>query len=100
MQAAITANDRGHEVILVEKNLCLGGALLFTDVDAHKKDLKRFKDYLICQVNKRKIDVKLNTIIIIDDIYTTGNTVNECAKILIQEGIERTNIGVLTLAKD
>ena len=62
MQAAITANDRGHEVILVEKNLCLGGALLFTDVDAHKKDLKRFKDYLICQVNKRKIDVRLNTI--------------------------------------
>lgn len=39
-------------------------------------------------------------ILIIDDIYTTGNTVNECAKILMQNGIERTNIGVLTIAKD
>lgn len=39
-------------------------------------------------------------VLLIDDIYTTGNTVNECAKVLIQEGIKRTNIGVLTLAKD
>ena len=39
-------------------------------------------------------------ILIIDDIYTTGNTVNECAKILIEKGIDRTKIGVLTIAKD
>lgn len=61
MQAAITAADRGHEVILVEQKDRLGGTLLFTDVDVHKKDLKRFKDYLIRQVGKRKIDVRLNT---------------------------------------
>ena len=39
-------------------------------------------------------------ILIIDDIYTTGNTVNECAKVLTQKGIKRTDIGVLTIAKD
>lgn len=61
MQAAITAADRGHEVILAEQKERLGGALLFTDIDAHKQDLKRFKDYLIYQVNKRKIDVRLST---------------------------------------
>ena len=39
-------------------------------------------------------------ILIIDDIYTTGNTVNECAKVLGQNGIDRRNISVLTIAKD
>ena len=48
--------------------------------------------------NVRKLYGK--KILLIDDIYTTGNTVNECSKILIENGIKRTNIGVLTLAKD
>ena len=53
-------------------------------------------------VYKAKNITKLQNkkILIIDDIYTTGNTVNECANMLIQKGIKKTNIGVLTIAKD
>jgi len=35
--------------------------------------------------------------ILVDDVYTTGATVNECAKTLLQEGAQK--ISVLTLAR-
>ena len=60
MKAAITASERGHEVILFEKNDKLGGQLICADYDAHKRDLKSYKDYLIGQVEKSRIKVKLN----------------------------------------
>ncbi len=43
---------------------------------------------------------KNKKILIIDDIYTTGNTLNECAKVLVDNGISKNDISVLTLAKD
>ena len=61
MQAAITAFDRGHQVILAEKTDALGGLLKFTDYDTLKSDLKRLKDFLITQVTKRDIELRLNT---------------------------------------
>ena len=51
-------------------------------------------------IAKNAQKVKDKKILIIDDIYTTGNTVNECAKQLVETGIKRNNIGVLTIAKD
>lgn len=45
-------------------------------------------------------EIKNKKILLVDDIYTTGSTVNECAKALIQKGIKREQIGVLTIAKD
>ena len=61
MEAAITACDRGHEVILVDKAPALGGTLRHDDHVDFKADLKRFKDYLVRQVEKRDIEVRLNT---------------------------------------
>lgn len=60
MQAAITAADRGHSVILLEQRGELGGTLWFTDVDVDKGDLAGFKNYLIRQVGQRDIEVRLN----------------------------------------
>jgi predicted amidophosphoribosyltransferase len=36
-------------------------------------------------------------ILLVDDVYTTGATVNECAKILLKEGAEA--VDILTLAR-
>ena len=47
-------------------------------------------------VNKEKLNKK--KILLIDDIYTTGSTVNECSKVL--RNAKPNKIGVLTLAKD
>ena len=46
----------------------------------------------------RQNDVKLKKVVLVDDIYTTGNTANECAKILKESGIYK--VGILTIAKD
>lgn len=41
--------------------------------------------------------VKGKKVLVIDDVYTTGSTVRECARILTRGGAER--VGVLTLAR-
>jgi thioredoxin reductase len=60
MQAAITAAIRGHEVTIYEKSNALGGILKITDNDPVKYLLKRYKDYLVRQVEKQPINIKLN----------------------------------------
>ncbi len=60
MQAAIYAADDGHDVILYEKSGRLGGIINYADHIPFKHDLAKFRDYLVRQVEKRKIDVRLN----------------------------------------
>ncbi len=61
MEAAITAKQRGHEVILLEKSGVLGGKLNFSRQVPFKRDLCKFMDYLIHMVEKTGVDVRLNT---------------------------------------
>ena len=61
MKAAIDLCDRGHQVTLFEAEDHLGGAMYHADFVDFKWTLKQFKDYLIAQVGKRPIDVRLNT---------------------------------------
>jgi pyruvate/2-oxoglutarate dehydrogenase complex dihydrolipoamide dehydrogenase (E3) component len=61
MQAAITAADRGHEVILCEKNARLGGALNYAEHEYFKEDLRRFTEVLIRRVQKRPIKLMIGT---------------------------------------
>lgn len=61
MEAAITASDRGHQVILCEKTDSLGGTIKIIENISFKWDLKKFKDVLVKRVNERPIKVMLNT---------------------------------------
>lgn len=41
--------------------------------------------------------VAMKTVLLVDDIYTSGSTVDECAKVLINAGAKR--VDILTLAR-
>jgi NADPH-dependent 2,4-dienoyl-CoA reductase/sulfur reductase-like enzyme len=61
MQAAITAADRGHEVILCEKSRRLGGTLVYAKREYFKEDTRKLTEVLIRRVRKRPIRLMMGT---------------------------------------
>ncbi|NLA86633.1 MAG: FAD-dependent oxidoreductase [Clostridiales bacterium] len=61
MQAALTAAQRGHEVILCEKTDRLGGVLLCEEQVPFKKKLKLYIENQTRRIARTGIDVRLNT---------------------------------------
>ena len=61
MKAAITASEKGHDVVLYEKSSALGGLIKAADYDKYKAGLRRYKDYLITQLHKSGTKILLNT---------------------------------------
>jgi 2,4-dienoyl-CoA reductase-like NADH-dependent reductase (Old Yellow Enzyme family)/thioredoxin reductase len=59
MEAARVAALRGHKVTLYEKKSTLGGQLLDACIAPYKSDIKDFVDYLVNQISKLGIKVKL-----------------------------------------
>ena len=60
-KAALTAYQRGHEVILMEKNEHIGGAIHYVAMEHFKIDIKAYLQYLRTQIAKSDIDLRLNT---------------------------------------
>ncbi len=61
MEAALVASSRGHKVTLLEKENELGGALRSAAGPSFKPDMKRYLAWMITQLNKSKISIKLST---------------------------------------
>ncbi|MFC2032260.1 FAD-dependent oxidoreductase [Chloroflexota bacterium] len=59
MEAARMAALRGHRVSLYEKEDVLGGQLILSSKAPHKDDIRKFMEYLTCQVEKLDVDIKL-----------------------------------------
>jgi 2,4-dienoyl-CoA reductase-like NADH-dependent reductase (Old Yellow Enzyme family)/thioredoxin reductase len=61
MQAAIVAAKRGHKVTLFEKEAKLGGQLNIAALPPFKGDIFPWIDYLVSQIEKAGVAVKLHT---------------------------------------
>lgn len=60
MQAALTSIERGHEVVLFEKEDSLGGTLKHATDLEFKKDLRNYLDWIVAQTLKCGATIKLN----------------------------------------
>jgi 2,4-dienoyl-CoA reductase-like NADH-dependent reductase (Old Yellow Enzyme family)/thioredoxin reductase len=72
MQAAIVTAQRGHKVTLFEKDAKLGGQLNIAALPPFKGDIFPWIDYLVKQVEKVGVKVKLNTDVTAETV-TKGN---------------------------
>jgi len=96
-QTEIIAKDISKKLrIKLEKNNLIKIKDTKKQSTLNKKEReKNVKDAFAIRNTKNIVSKK---VILFDDIYTTGNTVNECSKILKEAGAEE--IVVLTIAKD
>lgn len=60
-RAALTAKERGHEVILLEKRDHIGGAIHYVAMEHFKVEVRDYLEYLKIQIGKSDIDLRLNT---------------------------------------
>ena len=81
MKAALVAKERGHEVTLFEAAGELGGMLHKAGYFSFKYPVKDYMNWLIAQVNKSGIEVKLNT-------RATAETVQGYDAVIVAIGAE------------
>lgn len=61
MKAALACEVRGHKVTLFEQSDRLGGLLKHADVCSFKWPIRQYKDWLIYQLGKHSVCIRLNT---------------------------------------
>lgn len=93
-QAALLARALGRYLDIPVEEKCL--ARVKNTVPLKRLNPKERQNNLKRAFNIEQNDVKLKTVIIVDDIYTTGSTVDEAARTLAACGVER--IYFVTLA--
>jgi NADPH-dependent 2,4-dienoyl-CoA reductase/sulfur reductase-like enzyme len=59
LQAALTAAERGHEVILLEKEKEVGGQLNLASLPPEKGELSNVRSYFLSQLEKKKDKAKI-----------------------------------------
>jgi ComF family protein len=95
-QSLLLARALGKKYKLpVNFSLLKRSKFTLTQTGLHKNEREKNIKGAFIVTDKEKISGK--KIILIDDVYTTGATINECAKTLIKAGAEK--VAALTLAR-
>lgn len=68
MEAARVASMRGHNVTLYEKGKELGGQILVGSIPPGKEKLLWFRDYLVGQLKKQGVEIRLNSEARLEDV--------------------------------
>lgn len=85
-----------HINLKLEKNILIKQKNVVSQSELNRNEReKNIKNAFIIKNLNSLIN---KNILLFDDIYTTGNTVNECSKIIRHAGASK--VGVLTIAKD
>ena len=96
-QSYLIAKEIAKQTNLEIVNNCLIKTKNIIEQSKLNKEERKQNIQGVYELQNEKL-IKDKKILLIDDIYTTGSTVNECSKILRQGN--PTEIGILVLAKD
>ncbi|MBQ3145908.1 MAG: ComF family protein [Clostridia bacterium] len=96
-QTELIAKEIANQTHLkLEKNILIKQKNIIPQSSLNKSEREQnIKNAFIAKNIEKIINKK---ILLFDDIYTTGSTANECAKVLKKQGAKQ--VGVLTIAKD
>ena len=87
--ANATGKKLNTNTLYKSKNIIAQSKLNKEEREENIKDVYAIKD---------KQEIESKKILLLDDIYTTGSTANECCRVLQESGASKT--GVMTIAKD
>lgn len=96
-QSFLIANEIAKRLQMECNTCCLVKIKNIIEQSKLKKEERVDNIQGVYELKKAEI-LKDKKVLLVDDIYTTGSTVNECCKMLKQAQLK--NIGVLTIAKD
>ena len=96
-QSELIAEELAYNMNIQYNRYCLLKIKNITEQSKLNKEERQKNIQGVYRIKKSEL-LKDKKILLIDDIYTTGSTVNECCKILRYAQPEK--IGVLTVAKD
>lgn len=97
-QSELIAKDLVHEIknIKLENNVIIKNKNIVAQSLLNKKQRENNIKHVYQIKSAEKIINK--KVLLLDDIYTTGSTLNECSKVLKEAGCKE--VGVITIAKD